>query len=238
MAHAVDVDDRRRAIADAIGAGRRFRFPDFFAGVFVECDDVRAIATRERDEFLAVDQRVCGITPERRAVLVRRLQIFLPNDFTLSIEANEVTFGTERIDFAAVNERGATRAVRVAHRILDGVFVLPDLVAVGFVEAEDAFEAGEFLAIRVPFGHLIFRQVIHDENLALGHGRAAIRTGDFRSPNDLRPALRELLENPRFLPHVIAGRPHPLRPVVRTPRHRRGGQHRKSRHPYEHGLLQ
>src|SRR5262249_45275515 len=99
------------------------------------------------------------------------------------------------------------------------VFVLPQEFAVGFVQTQDAFAAGNAFAgalrerllmilgpfCQEPIGHI---------NLAPGHSGSGIPSGDRTSPDDSRPTVGELIETPASGPAAVALGAEPLRPVV------------------------
>ena len=68
--------------------------------------------------------------------------------------------------------------------------MLPEFLAGGFVEGEHAFHAGEFLALEVGDVDVVGGDVVGDEDLAIGDGRAGVAAGDGSAPE--RPWGRRL----------------------------------------------
>ena len=217
---AAGLDDRGRRVALL---GRRRRSPDLGAGVLVERHGVRAIAAGEADELVAVDERMAGVAPHRRLRVVFLRQILLPNDFArVGLEADEIALGAERVDLVAVDDRRAARAGRVRDRVLHRVLVVPLLLAGRLVEAQHALDAGEFLAVEVVDFHVVVGDVVGRRKpcrrprparrIRPPPARATRRAGRPRETSRRRPV---------FAPHVVALRPHPLRPIVGAAHERR-----------------
>src|SRR5262249_29294326 len=58
---------------------------------------------------------------------------------------------------------------------------------------------------------------VTDVDFPAGDGRAAVPGRDRLLPQDLRPVLRERVEEAGVLPPAVAGRPQPLGPIGRVP---------------------
>src|SRR5262249_45801444 len=75
LAFSGSVIDHRRAVAYILSIERA---PNLFAVVFIESDDGASSTADHTNQFLAVEQRVGGETPNRRASVVFLLEIVLP----------------------------------------------------------------------------------------------------------------------------------------------------------------
>src|ERR1051325_7293666 len=138
---AADLVDHRRRITGLVG---REGLPDFLAGVLVEGDRDRALAADQADEAIAVEERMAGEAPHRNGEIILLEQVLRPEHGPLvSIVTVEMPHGAERVDLAAGDKGRGARAGGVADLIGAIVFVLPDDLAVGFVQAEDAFDTVE-----------------------------------------------------------------------------------------------
>src|SRR5262245_34495034 len=99
--------DHRRTIAELLAVKRT---PQFLAGVLVESHDGTALAAHHADKPLTIDQRMRRIAPDRRLGVVFLFEIVRPQDLSgLEIEAKEISLGAQRVHFAAVDVRRASR---------------------------------------------------------------------------------------------------------------------------------
>src|SRR5205823_1846958 len=119
------------------------------------------------------------------------------------------------VDLAAGDDGRGARPGGVADEVAAGVLVLPDDLAVGGVEAEDALGAVDAARLgRVRLGRVPGGEEVHDEDAVADDGGAGVAAAEADAPEDLRPAPGELVEDAGLAPDAIAPRPEPPRPVV------------------------
>src|SRR5207248_408554 len=103
-------------------------------------------------------------------------QILRPFHFAIrSGQATEITLGTQRIDFTIVDQRRGARAQRIRDGVDTVVFVLPENLAVGVVQAEDPF-LSRYFAAQENVGRVLGvfgENAVHDVHPALRHGGTA-----------------------------------------------------------------
>ena len=88
-------------------------------------------------------------------------------------------------------------------------------VLVGAVVGEGPQAAARFpIEAMDPFRRLRLGLQIGDVHAAFGHGRAAVAAADGGAPADGKLGGGELFDNAGFLPHAVASRTAPLRPIV------------------------
>ena len=94
----------------------------------------------------------------------------------------------------------------IGDRVVAVVLVLPDDLAGGVVEAEDALDAGHPAACHGFVGRLGRRLAarVGDVDAVAGDGGAGVAGADRRPPADLRPAGREVVEDAVFAPDAVA----------------------------------
>src|SRR5205807_4857397 len=114
-----------------------------------------------------------------------------------------------------------------------GVFVLPDLLARGGVEADDALLAGDADALfrrdRLAVAAGV-AEAVHDVDAVANDGGAAVAVAQRSAPEDLGTVLGELLDQAGLAPDAVAPRAEPLRPVVGV---QEGGHEQASRERQE-----
>src|SRR6185295_17630319 len=92
--------------------------PEFLAGVLVEGYGHRALAADEANELVAVEQGMSGETPDWCGDIEFLFEIARPKDGAFGgVEAEKVSFGAERIGFAAADEWRGARAGGVTHGV-------------------------------------------------------------------------------------------------------------------------
>ena len=209
-------DDDRRTVAQ-LGPPQRQRLPDFLAAVLVEGDNNAVLAAHQADQAVAIQQRRGSVAPQRHAGPVVFREVLRPQHLALGgIQAIKVAHGADSVDLAVGDQRRGARPDGVADLVGAIVFVLPQGLAAGLVETDDALLAGEGAAgegvvwIAGALGEL----AVHDEDLAAGDGRPGVAAAQRCPPLDLRPLLGKLVEDALLAPDAIAFRPQPLRPVV------------------------
>ena len=137
---AVEFVDHRRTITRFLRAERA---PEFPAGILVERDCHTAFAAYEADQFAAVQQRVAGETPQGRLDPIVLFEVVRPDQVALfRTETEQISLRAERINFSVAHRRRGARSGRVTHRVGAVIFVFPNNSPVGFVQAKDAFAAG------------------------------------------------------------------------------------------------
>src|SRR5690242_18119600 len=113
-----------------------------------------------------------------------------------------MTLRAEGIDAALVDGGRGAGAVAVFHvLVIRGIGMLPERLAGGFVEAQDALYFG-------------IEDVIVDEHAAAGHDGAGIAISDFGAPAEIEPGGGNFFENAGLAPDAVAVRAAPLRPVT------------------------
>ena len=167
------------------------------------------------DEPVAIDERVARPAPECRLRRIVLLEIPRPDDLSsCRLEAEEVTLGAERIDAVAVDRGCAPWAGGIGDRVGDGVFMLPENLSRGLVEAEHPLPSRGRLPLEVGHLHVGVGHIVGHEHAAARDGGAGVTAGNRRPPEHLRPPLGKPLRDAAFAPHVVAAGPHPLGPVV------------------------
>src|SRR5262249_35484769 len=154
---------------------RRQTPPQLLARVLVKCDRDRAVAADDADEALAVEQRMSGESPVLWLGTVLVDEIALPERFTgLGVEATQIAHRAERVHFAAGHARRRPRPGGIGDAVLAVVFVLPDDVAGGLVQAQNSLAPGQIASgesiRRITRARL--EQSVRDVNAAAGDGRA------------------------------------------------------------------
>src|SRR5207244_2789024 len=111
-----------------------------------------------------------------------------------SIQAVEVAHGAEGVDLSAMHDRSRPRSARIEDLVKAIVLLLPQQLAVGFLEAEDAFFSLQpFLAeALLPLGGFV-ALAVHDVDSAFRDRRPGKAAADLFSPDFLRPAFGELI---------------------------------------------
>jgi hypothetical protein len=156
-----------------------------------------------------------GESPERGLDAVAFLEIDGPDDLAgLGFEAEEIALDAEGVELARFVVGRAARAVGIGDVDGAGVFVLPFEVTGLGVEAEDAFDAGIFLAGEVVLVQVGVGDEIGQEDEAIGDCGAGVAVGDLDAPEDFGAALGKGVEDAFFAPDVVALRAHPLRPII------------------------
>src|SRR5205809_7932979 len=140
-----------------------------------------------------------------------------------------MAFSAQRIDFAIVHDWRCSRPSRISEIVGTFVFMFPKNFAIGFVQAEHPFAAGNFAALERIAGVRAFRseQAVGDVHTALGDCRPGIAAAKRSPPPDGRAAGRKFLDDSRFTPDAITLWTEPLRPVVgihRGLKKREGGE--------------
>lgn len=185
FASGIDDDGRRVALFRSVAVA-----PDLFAGDLVVGDSVRPFTARNADELFAVDEWMAGVTPEGCLSFVELFEVLGPEDFSRGgFEAEEVPFGADGVNAVTFYRGRDTRSGGIGDGVFDGIFVLPDLFAGLFVEAEDALGAGEFFAGKVVGLYVVCRDVVRYEDAATGDSRTGIATSNLGSPEDLETAF-------------------------------------------------
>ena len=132
------------------------------------------------------------------------------------VEANQVPFRPERIDFPVVNRRCGARTRGIAHGVGAFVFVLPKNFSICLVQAEHAFAAGDFAArksirrVGRAFGEL----AVHDIDAAFRHGGTGVAAPNGNAPAILQTGCGKFLDDATLAPDRVALRAEPLRPIV------------------------
>src|SRR5262249_5241663 len=209
--------DHGRAVAEALG---RKRPPQLLAGGFVEGDDCAFFAADHADQPFAVEQRMGSVAPNRRLGLVFLRQIMGPKNLArFGIEAKQISFRSQRVDLAALDQRRGARAERVRDGIRAVVLVFPEQLAVRFVKTQHAFSAWDRLLLAS--GEALLRildsfgqDTIHDVNAPLGNSRPGVPGAHGGTPADLRTTRGKLFEDTGLSPDGIAPCAQPLRPIV------------------------
>src|SRR5438552_5489851 len=135
----------------------------------------------------------------------------------------------QRIDFAIVHDWRCSRPSRISEIVGTFLFMFPKNFAIGFVQAEHPFAAGNFAALERIAGVRAFRseQAVGDVHTALGNCRPGIAAANRSPPLDRRAVRRKFLDDSRFAPDAITLRTEPLRPIAGIPRRckkREGGE--------------
>src|ERR1044072_8807170 len=106
--------------------------------------------------------------PHRRVNLVFLFQLLGPHHFAgLSVEAVQITFRPQRIDFTAGHRWRSARAGRIRNLVGTLVLVLPQLLAVAGAKTEHALFTSHFSPrAEVILGLTRRAQVVRDEHLA------------------------------------------------------------------------
>src|SRR5262249_38884582 len=218
--------DHRRAVAQ-LGAAQRQRLPQLLAAVLVEGDHDAVLAADQADQPVAIEQRVGGVAPQRHTSAVILGEVLRPQHLAAgSVETGQVAHRSQRVDLAAGDHGRHARTDRIGDRVSTGILVLPELLAVGRVETEDALAACQAilreLVVRV--SDAPGKLAVHQVDLAAGYSRPGVTATDGGAPEDLRPTPGELREDPLLAPDAVALRPKPLRPVVAPRRRDKGRQ--------------
>src|ERR1043166_7326697 len=217
-------DDELPSASELINHRRRItglfcaeRAPEFFAGIFVECDRHAAVATSETDQFLSIDERMAGEAPHRGLNLETLLEVVGPDRCAfLCVETEKISFSTKRVNFPIRNAGRDARPSTVTDRVRTIVFVLPKNFSIRFVQTQHAFGSRNFSPREsIRWRLRILRALpIHHVYSPVRHRRPAIAATDGHSPTEFQPVRRQFLDDARFAPDPIALRPQPLRPVV------------------------
>src|SRR5690242_10939273 len=106
-------------------------------------DDRPSFAANQAIEKIAIEQRMRGPAPDRRAIkLVLLDQVFRPADPSSgSVEAKEIAHGAQRIDAVLVNQRSGAWSAGIRDRIGAVVLVLPEKLAVGGAQTQNTLFA-------------------------------------------------------------------------------------------------
>ncbi|MDB6123220.1 MAG: hypothetical protein JWQ71_2213 [Pedosphaera sp.] len=214
LTFAATLNDGGRAVAGFLGGKG---VPDFLAGIFVEGDGGGVGAADEADEFIAIEQRAGGEAPHGRGNIIVLFEFVGPDGFAVfGVEAEEMAFGTERVHFAIADERGGAWAGGIADGVGRVVFVLPENFAGGFIEAKDAFGAGDDAALERVAGivRAFVELTVNDVNAAFGNGGPGIARADGCAPADGCAVGGEFLDDAGFAPDAVALRAEPLRPIT------------------------
>lgn len=214
LALAASSDERGRAIAGFLGGEG---VPDFLAAVRVEGDGGGIRTADEANQLFAIKQRIGGKSPEWRGDVVILFEVVCPKDFSiLRIEAEQVAFGAERVDLAIADERCGTRSGGITYGVRTIVFVLPKNFAVGFVETEDAFGAGDFATLKgiAGVGGILGELAIDDVHATFGDRRPRIACADGCAPTNGGTFGRKFFNDALFAPDGIAFGAEPLRPII------------------------
>src|SRR5262249_41966755 len=127
----------------AVGGPVLERLPALLPGVPVEGNDARlGLAAGADDEQVTHDQgRRAGRVALNPAAEILD-QALLPNDCARGrVEAEQMPFGSQRVDLAVVYRGRGARAVAVFHvLVVTRIGMHPERLARGFVEAEDALD--------------------------------------------------------------------------------------------------
>src|SRR5262249_3755315 len=169
---------------------RRQRFPQLLAGVLVEGDGDAPLAADDANEAPAVHERVAGVAPDRGLGAVVLLEVLRPDHVALlGVQADKVPLGAQRVHLAVVHGRRAARPAGVGNLVGAGVLVLPEDVAVGGVEAEDALLTRDLgpVAGVVQLAHVGVGHVVGDVDAAASDRRAGVAPGDGNAPLHLGP---------------------------------------------------
>src|SRR5262249_53685350 len=151
----------------------RQRLPQLLAGVLVEGDDRAAVAADQADQLVAVDERVRRPAPDLRLGLVVPGEVLRPDDLAgVGFQTEQVAHAAERIHLALVDDGRGARPFGVGDLVGAVVLVLPEELAVGGAEAQDALAAGQAaLGELLALGEDV-ALAVHDVDLAAGDGRA------------------------------------------------------------------
>src|SRR5438046_1922621 len=85
----------------SVRCGRQ-RPPQFLARVFVERNHNRALPADHAEYLVPIDERVTAKAPHRRSDAVLLLHVLRPQGLAaLCVEANQIPFRAERINFSA-----------------------------------------------------------------------------------------------------------------------------------------
>jgi len=105
-----------------------------------------------------------GEAPLGSLGFVIRFEVMRPEDLPfVGAQAEQVTLGSQRIDFAAVHRRRAARPGGVGDIVRAVVFVLPDFLAIGSVQAKDPFFSFHFApGVWIRLGVPRAADVVHD----------------------------------------------------------------------------
>ena len=213
--------NHRRRVARLL---RTERAPEFLARVLVVGDGDAALAARETDDFLSIHERMTGEAPHRRLEAEFLFEIMRPQRGALhGVEADQVSFGPERIDFSLRHRGRDARSRRVAHRVGALVFVLPQDFSIGLIETQHALAPGNRAAVEGALGILrVLRQLpVHHIHAALRHRWPRVPAADGRAPAIGETIRRQFLHNARLAPDPVALGAEPLRPVLGAERERR-----------------
>src|SRR5260221_604223 len=142
-------------------------------------------------------------------------EVLRPDQLALGgIKAQKIAHRAQGVDLASRDERCGSRAGGVAQVLVRAVvFILPYDAAVGLVEAEDAFAAGDvYLAGKRTVGE--FRaggeEAVGNVHLAAGDRGPGIAAADRPAPLHRGPARGEFLHDAGLAPHAVALGAEPL----------------------------
>ena len=177
---------------------------------------MRSLAAGDADQLVAVDERMAGIAPQRRLRVVFLGQILLPDDVArIGLEADEIAFAAERVDLVAIDDRRAPRPGRVGNRVLHRVLVMPHLLPVASSRHSTRSMPVNSLRSKLSTFTFVVGHVVGDEHLVRQR-----RPGPAYPPatgtrhTTCGPPSGNFSTQPVLAPHVVALRPHPLRPIV------------------------
>ena len=179
--------------------GEVFGLPEGGAGLFVEGGDGALVAAGGADDLGAIDEDALGVAPAGDFA-AEFFHGALPDDFAIGdFDAGEGAGAGERIDEGAIDGGGAARA---AAPVVFEDFAergVPELGALGGVEAEE-----DLLAVAGA----------HGEEFAGDDGGAGVGVaGVLKDPEALRAFGGPLLEEAGLGGDVVAQRAAPLRPI-------------------------
>src|SRR4030095_8511575 len=124
-------------------------------------------------------------SPHRRFDPEVRFEVVCPKQRAfLCVEATQMSLGTQCITLPVLHGRRCARARSVADRIDAVVLVLPEHLAVRFVQAKHSFRSRNFPAresvawIVAAFGQLS----IHDIDASIRHGRTGVSSANLYPP--------------------------------------------------------
>ena len=210
------LENHRRRIARLLRAERA---PEFLAGVLFKSHDDAALAARETDELVSIQQRMSRKAPHRCGNTEVFFEIARP-DFLPGgrVEAQQISLRAERINFPAADERSRARTRRVAHRVRAIVFARPELPPIALRKTQHALRARDATAIKgiARITRLLRELPIHHIHAPIRDRRTGKAPADFHAPAHSGTLRRKFLNDARLPPNSVALRPKPLRPVIRA----------------------
>src|ERR1041385_2002075 len=156
-------------------------------------------------------------TPHWRLRSEFLLEIMRPNHFSfLCIQAKEVPFGAQTIDFASADLRCCSRTRRIANCIRTIILVLPKYFSIRFVQANNTLHSLDLSTLKW-VGRIAYSRrklAIGNINPSVSHPRPGIASADLRSPAPRWAARRKFFDYPCLVPNPIPIWPKPLRPIL------------------------